>query len=246
MLALIGMAWAALGLLPPMLTNGQWMELRLLYAPWAGAALLCAAGLSALRSQQALRLGLLVVAGWSLFNMLGVAGMTRAYQWRWAMDQRQLAALQAAVPELPPVSPVWLWPADVDQRSIPNGQGGAVDEFLISVYEMSWATEGATRMLYRRPDVHAVTRNLSGSWQLSALERDIQGQVTALTLQHRHVPISKLIAFTWRDERLTLISPLRIHAGDEVIEIPLPLPETLAKERGLSLTAFEMRLTPAP
>lgn len=42
-LALIGTAWACLSFLPSLLVKGQWIDLRMLYLPWAGAALMTGA-----------------------------------------------------------------------------------------------------------------------------------------------------------------------------------------------------------
>ncbi len=212
-----------------MVMQGQWVDLRMLYPTWAGGALMLGAGLALLENRPALlRLGLGATAGILLTNTLGLAGMTRAYQLRWETDQRQLAALHAAIPDLPSVSPVWIWPAEVDQHSIEDPDAAALDGYLISVYEMSWAAEGAVRMLYRRPDVQAVTRNKAGSWELSALERAPDGTVTALILQQQRVPVANLIAFAAQAEGLILYSPLLIQTETETLAISLPLVEASA------------------
>lgn len=144
-LALVGVAWAILSFSPILLVKMQWVDIRMLYLPWAGLALVVGAVLGALPRRGLARLGLVTLAGWTLVNALGMAGTTRAYQARWEMDQRQLAALQAVVPALPPVSPVWLWPVAVDRHSLDVPNVGALDGYFVSVYEISWALKAPFR-----------------------------------------------------------------------------------------------------
>lgn len=141
-----------------------------------------------------------MLAGWTLVNALGMAGVTRAYQARWEIDQRQLAALQAVVPVLSPVSPVWLWPVAVDRHSLDVPNAGVLDGYFLSVYEISRTAKGAAQMLDLRRDVEVIARDFNDTWDVAVVETAPDGTVTTLRVRGQRVPVAHLVAFAclWR------------------------------------------------
>jgi len=229
---LIGLAWAMLTLLPLVLVKSQIVEVRTLYAPWAGIAIAAAALLQKVvdcipRHEKWVSRLVLALSGLIMgVSSLAMAGVVRAYQLRWDLDQRQVHALRSAIPSLPRMSPIWVLPVALDERCVSHsmGQFTLLDRYLFGVFETPWSAAAALRMEYRRPDIFAVAANRWDRLHLTDVTRTVDGTITEITVQDTRVPIDHILAFTYQQGHIVLLDPLLITLDhDQEITVDLPL-----------------------
>ena len=227
-----GLAWAGLSLVPVLLLKNQIVEIRLLYLAWAGLSIAIAAFIQGLADVSGRwhvwtgRVGVLAVGCILLVSSLTMAGIVRVYQLRWDLDQQQLAALQSAIPTLPEDSQVWVLPVALDERSVSPvlGRDVLLDQYVGGVFQAPWSAAGALRMAYRRPDIYAVATNPWNPLRVTGVDRSLNGQVAQITVQDVRVPVAQLLAFTYQQGRVILLSPIVIgtdHGDDIVVDLPL-------------------------
>lgn len=138
-LMLIGFGWIVLGLVPMALIRFQIVEIRTLYVPSAGFAL-SAAAISGLvcqapnRWRAAAIRGILVITGAAVFvSSLTMAGLVRAYQLRWYLDQKQVATMRPVLSQFDRTEPLRLLPVTLDERTVGKywGKETVLDRYLL-------------------------------------------------------------------------------------------------------------------
>jgi hypothetical protein len=247
---LFGLGWIVLGLAPIALARFQPVEIRTLYIPSAGFALAAAAfsGLIANlfgRPRAVLIRATLGLAGAIVFlSSLTMAGLVRAYELRWYLDQRQVDALGQVMPMLPRLDPVWLLPVTLDEKTVGKSGGteGKLDVYLDGVFETPWSARDALRLKFGDRNILAVTANRWVKLHVSSVQTE-NGQPSTITIQDTTIPIEQLLAFTYRQGRLILLNPLGINTPDGKLSaiIDLPLVAKLARE-GLGVEKVQFQL----
>ncbi len=232
-LAVIGIAWAGLGLAPLMLMKAQIVEIRTLYIPFAGVALSTAALLNALVDvlprwrAVTTRMCLLMAGIVVFFFSITMAGLVRTYQLRWDLDQKQVAAVEPIISGVPAAQLLWLMPVTLDERIVSAywGREAALDRYIVGVFETPWSATDAIRLRFGERDVHSVTSNRWDRLHLTSVQRPEGGQVRALMIQDVTVPVDNLVAFTYQQGQLVLLTPLEIAysngASSTIVDLPL-------------------------
>ena len=240
----IAFAWMLLSMVPTVLVKSQEVSTRALYTPVAGFAL-SAAAISGLlvhlfgRWRRALGgearaadkdisiRAILMMTGVVLFLCsLTTAGVVRAYELRWHLDQLQVDALGQVMPMLSRVEPVWLLPVTLDEKTVGNSGGpeGKLDRYLDGVFETPWSARDAVRLKFGDRNVQAVTANRWAGLRVTSVDNQKDGART-VTIQGTAIPIEHLLAFTYEQGRIILLDPLDItDPGDSqssIIELPL-------------------------
>ena len=250
-IAVIGCGWVVLSLTPLILVKSQIVEIRTLYIPSVGFAL-AAAAFSTLVVRVFLpwRNGtiraLLLVAGvWVFLTSLTMAGLVRTYELRWNLDQKQVATLQPLVSKVPISEPLWLLPIGLDERSVGTywGRNTALDAYLYSVFETPWSASDAVRLRVGRERVDAVTGNRWVKPSITAVRYSDDGRPANIVVQGTTVPIQQLLAFTYQEGRVILLSPLDLDSSDgkSIVGINLPLVEKLATA-GVEMQPYHLQL----
>jgi hypothetical protein len=232
-LFLIGVGWMVLGLVPIVLVRSQSVDIRTLYVPSAGFAL-SAAALSGLvvnlfgkRSTSPIRVVLAFMGVVVFLTSLTMAGLVRAYQLRWYLDERQVEAMGPVVSQLSRAEPLWLLAVALDERSVSNywGRETVLDHYLFGVFEHSWSASDAIRLRFGNREIHAVTSQHWDTLHVTAVRSSGGGHITEIVFQGEAIPIEHLVAFTFRQGELILIDPIEIndpnHDLSAVIDLPL-------------------------
>jgi hypothetical protein len=246
---LVGLVWAGLTLVPILLVRNQIVEIRTLYPTWAGLSLSIAALMQGIVDfigrwrLFGIRISLIIIGVILLLSSLTMAGIVRAYQLRWNLDQRQLAAFRMAIPVLPNVSPIWLLPVTLDERSVSPyiGRETLLDKYLFGVFEIPWSAAAALKMEYRRVDILAVASHRWDKLHLTGVIYSPEGNVVGLVIQNIQVPITHLIAFTYQEGHVILLNPLIIEANGDEIVVNLPL-VTLLERPGVLVQPIHFQL----
>jgi hypothetical protein len=232
-LVLIGVGWMALGLVPILLVRSQGVEIRTLYVPSAGFAL-SAAAFSGLvvnvfgkRNTLPIRAVLVFMGVVVFLSGLTMAGLVRAYQLRWYLDERQVAAMRPVLSQFSRAEPLWLLPVALDERSVSNywGRETVLDHYLFGVFEHSWSAIDAIRLKFGDREIHAVTSQHWDRLHVTAVRSSGGGHITEIVFQGETIPIEHLVAFTYRQGELILLDPIEINDPDRnlpaVIDLPL-------------------------
>lgn len=235
MLAAIGLGWTILATAPLFFIVGLGFTPRTLFFPSAGLSLALGGFVGWLTSlagrwrQAAARAALLFAGIVLLYSSLTMAGLVKVYQLRWELDQRQMAALRATVPELPDFQ-VWMMPIGLDERSVSTvwGRQTLLDKALFGLFQVSWESEPALQMEYREPHISVIDRDNQGKAHLVGLDFAANGQIKTLIFQgairRDEVPVSRFLPFTIRGGRAILLNPLTIKQTDGTqtkVELPL-------------------------
>ena len=241
-LFLLGLLLLALPFGPGVFVRNQIVESRMMYFPWIGFTLAATAllvyvvrGLTR-RAWWPGRMMLLMVAVVYLSGVITLRGFAHAYRLRWEHDQRQVAALLEAVPRLPQGSPVMLLPLRLDERFLRSSSavdGGGLNTKLYGVFEVSWSAESAARMAYRYGAVEALpSRGQGHDPHFTKIDVAPNGHVDHITVNGRPVATDQLLAFTYENDRVVLVSPLVLvdDTGAEV-SVALPLVERVRTAR---------------
>ena len=248
--AVIGCGWVVLGLTPIVFVKSQIVEIRTLYIPSVGFALAAAAF-----STLVVRLflpwrdgtirALLLVAGvWVFLTSLTMAGLVRAYELRWDLDQKQVATLQPLVSKVPISEPLWLLPIGLDERSVSTywGRNAALDAYLYSVFETPSSASDAVRLRFGRERVDAVTGNRWVKPRITAVQYSDDGRPANIVVEGTTVPIQELLAFTYHEGHAILLNPLYLESSDgSSIVTNLPLVEKLATA-GVEIQPYHLQL----
>ena len=230
-LVLISMAWILLSITPVVLLRSQGFAIRILYTPSAGLALGVAAIAGLVvnffkRTELSIRLALVTIGIAVFVCGLTMAGLLRTYQLRSYLDRRQIDALGQVLPFQPRTKPIWLLPVALDETTVGKSWGskGRLDEFLFGVFEISWSARDSVRLAFGERDLHVVTSNRWEIPHMTSVQRLDNDQIVALTMQNQSVPISQLLAFTYRQGRLILLSPLKVYSMDGHLSATIDLP----------------------
>lgn len=243
-LFLIAFAWMLLSMVPTALVKSQEVSTRALYTPFAGFALGAAAisGLlvhlfgqwrqafyweaRAADKDVSIR-AILFIAGVVLFLCsLTTAGVVRAYELRWHLDQLQVDALGQVMPMLSRVEPVWLLPVTLDEKTVGNSGGpkGNLDRYLAGVFEVPWSARDAVRLKFGDRNIQAVTANRWAGLRVTSVDNR-KGHASTVTIQGTAIPVEHLLAFTYKQGRIILLNPLDItdpaDSHSSIIELPL-------------------------
>jgi hypothetical protein len=235
-----------------MIVRHQVIVVRMLYFPWAGVTLALAVVLESLtrrlgRYREWLG-GVIVSIVMALYatGIVMFAGFACVYRLRAEHDQRQMTAFLRAVPSLPGDREIVLLPMHLDEHSVryATGSDSPLDRYLEGAFERVWSAENIARMAYRRPDISAITASHWEEFHFTAVHRAPNSDDSELVVNRRRVPISQLLAFTYADERVVLLSPL-VLSGPTGGEISLPLP-LVERVRTSESPVKEVRITLEP
>lgn len=172
-----------------------------------------------------------------------MVGYCQTYRLRYQQDVQQISALQAIIKEHPLPSDTTFVPIKVDFQilSKPQENPTTLDRSMMSVFEVSWAGEGALRMANKRPDIEFITAH---HWQPSlrfGLAPAEDNTERMLLVGDTKVPLDKALIFTIRNGQAILLSPLLITGSDGQIQqtVELPLVQSY-KTRGASVEAIRV------
>ena len=233
------LAWMLLSMTPVVLLRSQGFAIRILYTPSAGFAL-GAAAIAAMvvnlfrRGTVVLIRAILLTIGAALFLCcLTMSGLLRTYQLRSQLDRRQVDILGQVMPLLPRAKLLWLLPVSLDETTVGKswGRTGRLDELLFGVFEIPWSAGDAVRLTFGERKIGVVTSNRWETPHMTSIQRFENGDIPAFTMQDHSVPVRQLLAFTYRQGRLILLSPLEIYSRDGHLSarIDLPLVTQLAQ-----------------
>jgi len=231
-LLFVALAWILLSMVPVVLLRSQGFAIRILYTPSAGCAL-GAAAISGLivnlfrqRREVFIRAILLMMGPVLFVCSLTMAGLVRTYQLRSYLDRRQLEALGPVISLLPRAETLWLLPVGLDETAVSKswGRTGRLDEFLFGVFEISWSARDAVRLEFGGRNVQAVTSNRWEKPHMTSVLRSQDGHITTFAMQGQAVPAHELLAFTYQQDRLILLSPLELDSPDGHFSASVDLP----------------------
>jgi hypothetical protein len=233
-LFMVGCVWFCSAFVPALLVRTQGVDSRLLYYPWVGLAYVFSAGV-ALWTTKLSRYGsmaLAVLLGCLLALQIPImAGFGQVYRLRYEHDQRQLTALANAVSHLPE-GPIFLLPWQLDESFVPGHK--ILERFLLGVFETDWSAASSVRMLYHKPEIHAVTSSRSSRLTLEDIIGE--GAEAELIINGRALPVNRTLAFSYRDGQVALYTHGVIKTPDgDLTRIELPL----AREVGAPGVTFK-------
>jgi hypothetical protein len=144
-----------------------------------------------------------------------------------------VATLQPLVSKVSISELLWLLPIGLDERSVGTywGRNAALDAYLYGVFETPWSASDAVRLRVGRERVDAVTGNRWVKPRITAVRYSDDGRPANIVVQGTTVPTQQLLAFTYQEGRVILLSPLDLDSSDgkPIAVINLPLVEKLAQ-----------------
>lgn len=239
-LCVLGIAWFVLALAPVLFIQGLGVSSRVMYFPSAGLAL----GAAGLLSWVVEKLGAwrmvgarIILVGIIIFvfvNALAMAGLLRVYQLRYEQDMTQLDALRGALHELPE-GRTWLMAHALDQSPVRTlfGRATKLNRLLYGLFDIPWAAEPALWLAYRSERIEMIDKDDQGNVRISDIEFNTDHSVNALVFRgltkQQTVPVTRLLAFTYRGEKLYWLDPLLLFENENAspLEIQLPLAQTI-------------------
>lgn len=237
-LIVVGAAWFVLGLAPVLFIRGLAISSRVMLFPSAGLALAVAGIVGWLIEKSgAHRKAVVIAAMVVLFafvsvNALSMAGLLRVYQLRWSRDQQQFAAFRAALPALPP-GHVSILAHALDQTIVQSefGRPTVLDDLLYGLFDTPWAIDRALWLTYGSEKIAMLRKDAFGISHVVGVETDRQDGVTTITFQGtaqtEDVPVSQLLAFTYRKNGFAWLDPLVLVQGEKTWRVSLPLIEKM-------------------
>lgn len=234
----VGIVWFVLALAPVLLIRGLAVSSRVMLFPSAGLALAVAGFVGWLMEISGMRreviaLGAMVALGaFASVNAIGMAGLLRVYQLRWTRDQEQFAAFRAALPELPP-GHVSLFAHAMDQTIVQSelGRATVLDHLLYGLFDTPWALNPALWLEYGSEKITMLRKDAHGISHVVGVETQGQDKVKMITFQGTSlteaVPVTQLLAFTYRKNGFAWLDPLVLVQGDKTWRVPLPLVEKM-------------------
>lgn len=235
----VGLAWFALALAPVLFISGLGVSSRVMLFPSAGLALAVAGLVGWLLQKAGARRDwvwnavLVVMAVFVFVNALALAGMVRVYQLRWARDQQHLDALRRALPILPS-EPVWLLAHALDQTIVQSefGRATALENLLYALFDTPWAADRALWLAYESERIELIDKDNFGKSHVVGVELDDAGDgvesiVFQGTIQMQTIPVTRLLAFTYRANGFEWFDPLTLTHAEKSYRVPLPLIEKM-------------------
>lgn len=251
----IGLAWFALALAPVLFISGLGVSSRVMLFPSAGLALAAAGLVGWLMDKAGARRNLVwnavlvVLAVFVFSNALALAGILRVYQLRWARDQEQLTALRDALPTLPPKR-VWILAHALDQTIVQPefGRVTGLENLLYALFDTPWAADRALWLAYGSERIELIDKDNFGKSHVVGVELDAAGaQVQSIvfqgTIQIQTVPVTHLLAFTYRANGFGWLDPLTLTHPEKAYRVSLPMIEQMrdVPRREAKLGIEEMR-----
>jgi hypothetical protein len=221
--------------IPGIFVKGQIIEYRMFYVPLAGAcaaagALVCL--VTRLFDRPTVQKVALALSGLvALFSTVCLTGYCRAYAERYALDQRQIAALHLALPgEMLPAN-AYIIPLDADFNLFDGRE--AISKVMTGVFETTWSSSDAIRQAYHRPDLQSITGNQWSPILISQQTAQPLGQVVLL-VQGTPVPLDRTIFFSYHNGQIQIYELLALAQKSGLPQIvPLPLAQHLHRQEGL-------------
>ncbi len=235
LLALLGvcLAWLAGATLFPGITlPRQGLTSRMLYLPLAGASVagataawLIVGRLSSLRAE---RMIVLAAGGALLASSLCMMGYGRAYQARYALDQRQLASLKQALPAPYLPQGAYVVALELDERLFGHNDGMSV--IMLGALQTRWSAPEMLNQIYQRSDLHSVAR--TGELAKKVEYTEAQGATPAeLRVMDEPVPIDKTVLFVYKDGASRIIESLVVRQSDGArLTVRFPIAEKMAAD----------------
>jgi|GEM_PF-6592061 len=234
----IGALWFVLALAPVLFIRGLSVSSRVWLFPSAGLALVAAGAAGWLMEKAGTRPTLVQIAamvllgGFLLVNALSMAGLLRVYQLRWQRDQQQFHALQQALPQAPSAR-VWVFAHALDQTiAQPEfGRATRLDGLLYALFDTPWAIDRALWVAYRTEKIETIDKDAYGHSHVVGLQLDKNGEVKSIefqgTIQIQAVPVTQLLAFTYRANGFEWLDPLLLTQAEKTYRVLLPLIEQM-------------------
>jgi hypothetical protein len=234
----VGAMWFVLALAPVLFIRGLSVSSRVWLFPSAGLALVAAGAAGWLMEKAGTRqtfvqiAAMVLLALFLLVNALSMAGLLRVYQLRWQRDQQQFHALQQALPQVPSAR-VWIFAHALDQTiAQPEfGRATRLDGLLYALFDTPWAIDRALWLAYRTEKIETIDKDAYGHSHVVGLQLGKTGEVKAIefqgTIQIQAVPVTQLLAFTYRANGFEWLDPLLLTQPEKTYRVPLPLIEQM-------------------
>lgn len=198
--------------IPAVLVQGQILEYRMLYYPYAGICLgVATVAWGVTRRLQRLameRMALAVSAALALTSAIAMVGYAEAFARRAALDRAQCDAIVACFPSeaIPPGAV--LLPLITDGRLF--GREDAINLLFCGAYEARWCARATLHVAYRRDDFDVLTLNRWTGITISPGPTPQQWIV-----QGEAVPVDRLLPFIYRDGLVTPVARISLTRGDQ-------------------------------
>lgn len=222
-------------IIPGIFVKGQIIEYRMLYIPLAGACAAAGAFVCLVTrhlDRPAVQKAALALSGVvALFSTVCLTGYCRAYVERYALDQREIAALRLALPgEMLPAD-AYIIPLDADFKLFDSKE--AINWLMTGVFETPWSSNDAIQQAYRRSDLQSLASNKWSPIVISQQTAQPLGQVV-LRVEGTPIPLDRTIFFSYHKGQIQIYEMLAItqKSGRPQL-IPLPLAQRLRHEKGL-------------
>ena len=237
-LVFMGVCWICLALLPGILLTQQILEQRMLYAPLLGASIVVAAVFRGTDSHIRRFLpkftvkfrvaAYTLVLLFSLITSIAMLGYSLAYKLRYDQDMREVAALQKAVPpsSLESNTTFLVLPPDIQITKSTGGPYRQIDRMFYGGMEIDWSALSILKMTYKRHDISVITAH---HWQPPMVFRTlpmVNPSESSLIVNGRMVALNKVIAYSFKDDILTLHPELILVDSTGGIIQRVALPET--------------------
>ncbi len=196
----------------------------------------------------------LLPASWMIFSCVTTVGLAKVYQLRYIHSRLQLEALVQQIPAHTLPRDTVLAPVHLEENSVSRvgtfAWAGTLDRLLFGVFEISWSATPACQVVYARPDLRVITTHrwangLHFTGFHDSSERCEPGDVE-IELEGQPVCSSRLLAFTYQDQKVILANPLILAYPDgRRIEVALPLAVSLVQS-GVPGSPLEIHWRAAP
>jgi hypothetical protein len=232
--------------IPGIFVKGQIIEYRMFYVPLAGACAAVGAFVCLVTrrlDRPAVQKAALALSGLvALFSTVCLTGYCRAYAERYALDQRQIAALHLALPgEMLPTN-AYIIPIDADFNLFDRKE--SISKVMTGVFETPWSSSDAIRQAYHRPDLQSLAGN---KWSPILISHQTAQPLGQLVLRTQGTPVllDRTIFFSYRNGQIQIYEMLALaqKSGPPQL-VPLPLAQHLHRQEGL-LTVKTVTI-PAP
>jgi hypothetical protein len=224
LLAAVGVVWMiATMLFPGIVVPNQVLVVRMLYVPLTGA---CIAGavLAWVCARHVVpeKLVLLAAGGVLLINSICMLGYNRAYQGRYALDQRQLTTLRQALPGEYLPQGAYVIALELDERIFGHSDG--MSNVLVGALQLRWTAPRALNMTYGRSDLQSVAKT---GELTKKVEYNTDGQ--SLRVSDVATPLDKTVLFVYKDGKSSIIESLVIRQGNgATVTVRFPIAEKMA------------------
>ena len=153
-------------------------------------------------------------------------GYNRAYEGRYALDQRQLATLYEVLPSQYLPQGAYVIALEIDERLFGHSDG--MSNVMVGVMQLRWTAPRAMDAMYKRKDLQTVA-------QLGDLIKKVEytapSATTPATLRVAGVtvPLDKTVLFVYKDGKSSVIGSLVIRQNNgTAITVRFPIAEQMA------------------